>query len=413
MIRLSVIDRYMLKRVTWPLAAGILIGMAALLLQRLIRLLDLFANHGGPVMVILKMLGNLVPQYLTTAVPAAFFIAILYATLRMANDSELDVIRGSGISLRRLAAPMMVMAVILTVASAIILGFVQPYTRYAYRALVYLVTETSWNSAIERGMFFGGFGGKTILIGDIADGGRTLSKIFIQETDSEGGNVVLTAQTGELTVDPRTFSVTLVLRDGVRVDSRSDGTRSRASTFEQSKIPLEVVAPEPFRPRGNKHSELSLSELIRAYLHLPPSHPRDEVSSELNYRIAQALSVLFLPLIAIPLGLRSRRQPTSSRIVVGIAILIVYNQTLQFGQNMVEGGRMSAFVAIWTPFLVLALGSVLLFYVANSMLDQDPLAVVFGSIERARDWVKVHSLALFKWRRVAAVPGDGARIGQQ
>ena len=107
MIRLSVIDRYMLKRVTWPLAAGILIGMAALLLQRLIRLLDLFANRGGPMMVILKMLGNLVPQYLTTAVPAAFFIAILYATLRMANDSELDVIRGSGISLRRLAAPMM------------------------------------------------------------------------------------------------------------------------------------------------------------------------------------------------------------------------------------------------------------------------------------------------------------------
>lgn len=62
MIRLSVIDRYMLKRVTWPLAAGILIGMAALLLQRLIRLLDLFANRGGPMMVILKMLGNLVPQ---------------------------------------------------------------------------------------------------------------------------------------------------------------------------------------------------------------------------------------------------------------------------------------------------------------------------------------------------------------
>ena len=69
MIRLSVIDRYMLKRVTWPLAAGIPIGMAALLLQRLIRLLDLFANRGGPMMVILKMLGNLVPQYLTTAVP--------------------------------------------------------------------------------------------------------------------------------------------------------------------------------------------------------------------------------------------------------------------------------------------------------------------------------------------------------
>ena len=387
MVRLSVIDRYMLKRVTWPLGAGILIGTAAQLLERLIGLLDLFANRGGPLTMILKMLANLMPQYLTITIPAAFFVALLYATLRMSNDSELDVIRGSGISLYRLAAPVMAMAVILTVASAIILGFLQPYTHYAYRGLVYLVTETSWNSAIERGTFFSGFGGKTILIGDIADSGRALSKIFIQETDSEGNNVVLTAQTGELTTDPETFSLALILHDGIRVDSRPDGTRSQASTFEQAKLPLDVVAPEPLRPRGNRHSEMSFSELIGAYLHPPSGLPSNEISSELNYRIAQALSTLFLPLIAIPLGLTSRRQPTSIRIVVGIAILIIYNQALQFGQNMVESGRMSAFFAIWTPFLILALGSVQLFYVANSMLNQDPLAAVFGPTERAWDWV--------------------------
>ncbi len=116
----------MLKRVCWPLAGAIVIGMAALLLERLIRLLDLFANRGGPLTLILKMLGNLVPHYLAIAIPAAFFVGILYATLRLSNDSELDVMRASGLSLRRLAAPMLVMAVVLTVASAIILGFLQP-----------------------------------------------------------------------------------------------------------------------------------------------------------------------------------------------------------------------------------------------------------------------------------------------
>ena len=94
--RLSLLDRYMLKCVSWPLAAAIVIGMAALLLERLIRLLDLFANRGGPLTLIMKMLGNLVPHYLAIAMPAAFFVGVLYATLRMSNDSELDVIRGSG-----------------------------------------------------------------------------------------------------------------------------------------------------------------------------------------------------------------------------------------------------------------------------------------------------------------------------
>lgn len=410
MVPLSVIDRYVVKRVAWPLGASLLIGLAAQLLERLIGLLDLFANRGGPLKLILEMLANLVPDYLTVTIPAAFFVAILYATLRMSNDSELDIIRGIGISLRRLAAPIMVMAVILTVVSGSLLGFVEPYTHYAYRALVYLVTETSWNSAIQRGTFFSGYGGKTILIGDIADGGRTLSKIFIQETDSEDNNTVMTARTGEVTSDPRTFYVTLILRDGVRIESRPDGTRGRVSTFTETRLPLDVVAPEPFRPRGIKHSEMSISELMRAYLHPLPNHSREEVSSELNFRLARALSILFLPFIAIPLGLRSRRQPNSLRIFVGIAILIIYNQTLQFGQQMVESGRMSAYVAIWTPFLILTLGSIHLFYVAHSMLNQDPLAVVFGPLERA--WGEVCPLVSFKRRHVAAVPGEGARFGQ-
>src|SRR5690349_7716470 len=118
MFRISLFDRYMLKRVLGPLAAAIVIGMAALLLERLIRLLDLFANRGGPLTLILKMLGNLVPHYLGIALPAAFFVGILYATLRLSNDSELDVMRASGLSLRRLAAPMLLVAVLLTVTSA-------------------------------------------------------------------------------------------------------------------------------------------------------------------------------------------------------------------------------------------------------------------------------------------------------
>jgi lipopolysaccharide export system permease protein len=401
LLRLSLIDRYMLKRVCWPLAGAIVIGMAALLLERLIRLLDLFANRGGPLTLILKMLGNLVPHYLAIAIPAAFFVGILYATLRLSNDSELDVMRASGLSLRRLAAPMLMMAVVLTVASAIILGFLQPYTRYAYRALVYIVTETSWNSAIERGAFFSGFGGKTILIGDIADGGRTLKKVFIQETDAKGNNIALTAQTGALTNDPKTFSLTLILRDGVRVDSKPDGTGGQASTFTTSKLPLEVVVPDPFRPRGEGESELAFFELIHAYVTKDPNIGQDDALAEINYRIVRTLTVLFLPLLAIPMGLTSRRQPTSIRIVVGIAILIVYYQVLNFGKDMAENGRLSSFVALWVPFLMFSLGSLYMFHLANSRLSQDPFAVVFGSIDDGWRWLKRRWFGLFRRRRTA------------
>jgi lipopolysaccharide export system permease protein len=399
-MHLQLIDRYVLKRVSWPLAAAIMIGMAALLLERLIRLLDLFANRGGPLTLILRMLGNLVPHYLAIAIPAAFFVGILYATLRMSNDSELDVMRASGLSLRRLAAPMMGMAVVLTIASVLILGFLQPYTRYAYRALVYLVTETSWNSAIERGAFFSGFGGKTILIGDIAQGGRALSRIFIQENDENGNNIVLSAQTGELANDPRTFSLQLILYDGIRIQTKPDGTGGKAAEFTEMKLPLEAVTPEKFR-EDRKESELNFAELIRAYVEKWPGIDPNDLTSEINYRIVRALTVLFLPLLAIPIGLSSRRSPASIRIVAGIAILIFYYQTLQFGKQMAENGRLSSFVAIWIPFLLFAVGSTYAFHIANSRIGQDPFSALFGLIDGAWRWCLGRWRAFFPRRQSA------------
>ncbi len=399
-MRLQLIDLYVLKRVSWPLAAAVMIGMAALLLERLIRLLDLFANRGGPLTLILRMLGNLVPHYLAIAIPAAFFVGILYATLRMSNDSELDVMRASGLSLRRLAAPMMAMAVVLTIASVIILGFLQPYTRYAYRALVYLVTETSWNSAIERGAFFNGFGGKTILIGDISEGGRAVFRIFIQDTDENGNNIVLTSQTGELTNDPRTFSLQLILYDGIRVQSKPDGTGGKAAEFTEMKLPLEAVTPDEFR-KERKESELNFAELIRAYIEKWPGIDPEDLTSEINYRLVRALTVLFLPLLAIPIGLSSRRSPASIRIVAGIAMLIFYYQVLQFGKQMAENGRLSSFVAIWIPFLVFAAGRTYAFYVANSRSGQDPFSALFGLIDSAWNWCCGRWRALFPRRQPA------------
>jgi len=59
MFHLSLIDPLHAEAGVLAAGAAIVIGMAALLLERLIRLLDLFANRGGPLTLILKMLGTL------------------------------------------------------------------------------------------------------------------------------------------------------------------------------------------------------------------------------------------------------------------------------------------------------------------------------------------------------------------
>jgi len=380
------IDLYILKRVTLPLLATVGIAMAALLLERLIRLLDLFANRGGPLNIVLKMLANLVPHYLGIAVPAALFVGVLYASMRLSSDSELDAMRASGLSLRRLLMPILALSVVLVIVSAYLIGFLQPYTRFAYRALVHLVVETAWDSAIERGAFFNGFGGKTILIGDISEGGSKLSQIFVKEVDENGQDIVTTAESGQLERNAD-LSLVLTLHNGVRTEATPGTDQAKAVVFSELELPMDTVAPEPFRNRGERESELDFFELVQAYFNTPPALHIDDIKGELNSRLVRTVSIMFLPLLAMPIGVSSRRTSKGVRMLVGILFLVAYFQILQFGRDAVGSGILGSAVALWLPFAVFGTISTWLFYLANSRPGADPLAHVFESISDGSTWL--------------------------
>jgi lipopolysaccharide export system permease protein len=395
---MRLIDIYILRRVSMPLLAAVGIAMAALLMQRLIHLLDLFANRGSPLSIILKMLGNLVPFYLGIALPAALFIGVLYAGSRLSSDSELDAMRASGLSLSRLMMPVIALSVALMIVSSYLLGFLQPYTRFGYRALVHLVTDTQWDSAIERGAFFTGFGGKTLLIGDISGGGRQLSRVFVKDVDDSGRNVVLTAAHGDLVKKPD-LSLVLTLRDGIRSETTPAGDVTRAMSFDQLELPLESIAAEPFRQRGDKESELTFFELIRYYFNTPDFLDIEDITAELNERVARTVSIFFLPFLALPVGISSRRTSKSVRMVVGVLFLIFYYEVLQFGEAMIRKSVLGPVPALWVPVVIFAGASLWLFWVADRKPGQDPLAHMF---ELLNSGIETLRRLLPKARRKAA-----------
>lgn len=384
---MRLIDVYILKRVSMPLLAAGGIAMAALLMQRLIHLLDLFANRGSPLSIIIKMLGNLVPFYLGIALPAALFIGVLYAGSRLSSDSELDAMRASGMSLLRLIVPVLGLAVVLVVISSYLLGWLQPYTRFGYRALVHLVTDTQWDSAIERGAFFSGFGGKTILIGDISEGGQKLSRIFVKEKDASGRSIILTAERGDL-LKQSDFSLVLSLHNGIRSETSANGDATRAMTFDQLDLPLESIAPDPFRPRGEKESELTFTELVRFYFNTPDYLDIEDITAEIHERLVRTVSIFFLPFLAFPVGISSRRTSKSVRMIVGVLFLILYYEVLQFGEAMVRRQALGPIPALWVPCAIFAACSLWLFWVADRRPGQDPLAHLFDGLGTLGGWFR-------------------------
>ena len=126
----------------------------------------------------------------------------------------------------------------------------------------------------------------------------------------------------------------LGLRDGVQLrTTRAAGSgESRSSVVSFSELTLDRefrFESLPFRVRGANERELTLRELWSERANPSGEVPAARLDSEWHGRIARIVSPLLLPLIAMPLGLASRRSHRGFGIVIALLVLALYMPLFQ------------------------------------------------------------------------------------
>ncbi len=376
---MSILSRYVLRNTLAPLLAAIAISLAAMIMERLLRLLEITVNSERAFQFMFEMVINLVPHYLGLALPAAFFIGILLAFNRLSRDSEIASLQASGVGLHRLTLPVFGLALALTALATLIFGQLQPYGRYAYRALVYNATHESLRAAVQSGAFVQ-TDGLTFMTEEASDDGSRLRRIFVHEAKSDGDSVVTIADEGGLTTGDEDLRSVLYLDRGERVSIDNDGALDGVVGFDGFRWPIGEDGRAAFRTRGGDERELTLAELWRSLSAPPPGIDADVATAELHARLVRILSILVLPFLAVPLGLVSGRVERGYGIVLGLVILVVYHKCLQLGESLAERGQISVWLGIWPPFLIFVAASGYTFVRACTGVGADPLGRAVGTL---------------------------------
>jgi lipopolysaccharide export system permease protein len=314
--------------------------------------------------VVFELLGYLVPHYLGIAMPAALFLGLLFGVNRLSKNSEIDAMLAAGISLHRMMRPVIWLTVLMALIAVFIFGWMQPYTRYAYRALIYTVSNVEVFYLAEEGVFMQA-GTRTFILDKLERKTNRFQKIFLFDYRGKGGAETITAKRGYLVPqknDPRPL---LVLEDGHRlelkswpeIDSNKPLPQFNSGFFKRAEAPIGKESATVFRPRGQDERELTFTELIRDY-NTPHqwAKPR-EIHAELHKRIVSVLTILILPFLALPFAVGQRRQQRAYRFAVALIILVGYYELVQQGAAMANVGAAPIWLTIWTPFILLTVFS--------------------------------------------------------
>jgi len=371
---------------------GTLVLSAMLLvLEKMLRLFDFVATEGGPVSVVWRMLANLIPEYLSLGIPIGLMLGILLAFRRLATSSELDVLKGVGMSFGRLMRVPYAYAIALALLNLAIVGFIQPYARYAYEGLQFELRSGALGASIKVGEFTKLGDRMTLRIEESYNEGRSLRGIFVRGEQKDGQSVSATASQGQFLATDDPDTIILRLTQGVLIHESPKFAVPRVLTFDNHDLPIPLPKIEAFRTRGGADRELTIPELFVAGKDKAESAAtRLELRANFHFRIVEVMSMFLIPLIAIALAIPPKRSTSSLGVFLSIVLLVTQHKINQYAEDLGARGTVDPLLALWVPFLLFAALAIWMYYTVAHVPGGQPI----GALERvaAKAGQKIRSL---------------------
>lgn len=379
---LTLNDRYVARLIAVPLIATLLLAAMLLLLDKMLRLFDFVVREGGPVSVVWQMLANTIPEYMSLGIPIGLMLGTLLAFRKLALSSELDVMRALGVSYGRLLRVPYLYAFGLAFVNLLIVGFVQPYSHYAYEGLRYELRSGALGASIKVGEFTKLGKKETLRIERSQNGGRDLSGIFVHAEGEDGKTFAVTAEHGTFlgTDDPDT--IIFRLHKGVLVNNAPTFKTPRVLTFTSHDLPVELPKVDSFRHRGGINEELTVPELVRTGLNgKATAQERAQSRAEFHFRMVEVAIMFLLPMLSVALAVPPKRSSSALGVFLSIVMVVTYHKINQYAAAVAALGKVDPILALWVPF---AIFSALIWWMYHTLAHK-PGGQPIGALERVSD----------------------------
>ncbi|MCZ6844281.1 MAG: LPS export ABC transporter permease LptF, partial [Alphaproteobacteria bacterium] len=150
---MTAISRYIFRQLV---IAALFVAVALTLIVSLfgsLRLVDFIINRGLPISVLFELIAFRVPGFLTIVLPVATIAAILAVYNKLLNDSELVVMRASGVSHLSVAAPGIVLALCVMAISFPLYLYVSPLMYSNFKAQQFSYRNAFGSILLQEGQF--------------------------------------------------------------------------------------------------------------------------------------------------------------------------------------------------------------------------------------------------------------------
>ena len=355
-----ILDRYLVREIVMPFFLGLAVLTFILEIPPILTQAEQFISKGVEWSIVLRALASLLPQALCLTIPMAVLLGILVGFGRLSADREFVAMQACGVSLMRLARPVLLVAGLGTLATAYETIVALPDANQTFREIVYVVMATRVESNVRPRVFFQEFPDKVIFVRELPPEGGWRD-VFVADTARPNETTVYFARQGRIRLDEKKKLVQLELRNGTSHTTHTD----KPDDYEEASFESSIITLDPNQvfklPPEKGVREMTYAELreniAQAAVHHDPAY---EARFMIQQKMSLPMACPILALIGLALGASNRKDGKLGSFVIGIAVIFIYYVLLWGARATANGGRFSPEWAPWIPNIVMGVGGLVM-----------------------------------------------------
>lgn len=346
----KILDRYVFKEVLGPfffaVCGCVIIGIADFLFM----LMDLVVNSGVHFFAVMKLITYKIPAIMVLFFPMAMLFSIMIALVRMAKDSEVTVLRSSGVNTIRLIIPFVLVSVLISGMAFMISEYVVPWANHVSESILREAILKKPPPDIAENVVFKETGGRFFYIKKIDSKKNIMQNLIIYETLPDFPRVI---SAKKATWDTKTW----VLYDGIIHKYDKDGIIKYQADFKKMDINVDRDV-NSFYTKQKTAKEMDSSELKDRIKDLDKGGIKtDALKVELHMKYSTPFASLSFALLAIALCISLVNSGKDwwgviISIIVAVLSLGFYMLLSSIFRSFGRGGFIDPFWAAWLPNLI-------------------------------------------------------------
>lgn len=355
----KILDRYLLKQVIELFLLGVFVFTTIIFASdTFITLIKQIAKFGIPFKIAFIMILLNLPSVIVMTIPMGVLLSTVMTLNRLSLSSEITVMRACGIGLNRIAKPIFIFAIVMSLSSFFINETVVPVmTKQSKDLALWALGQKNIPDGKQNFVFkeLNDTGGlKRLFYVGLCEK-KTLHNVTVLDMAKKDTIQVLQAREGKTSPEGWVFE------KGAAYTIGKEGEVLNTTLFDTSTVKFGLDLSKQLNK--NLAKEMNFSQLLK---YLTRSDIQDNERAvftiELFDKIALPLTTIVFVLVGVPLAITPPRVRYNRGFLFSILIIFAYYVVRALSISFGEAGSLPPFLAAWLPNIILALWGSYLYY---------------------------------------------------